>query len=103
MPRVQVIDGQWLIHCPACNHPHGFIPGRWTFNDNFEKPTFHPSMKITVNPKDHKYHNPNAKTSVCHSIVRNGRIEYCSDCTHDFRGQTVDLPEINDSGGKQII
>lgn len=33
---------------------------------------------------------------VCHSFVRNGRIEYLGDCTHHLKGQTVDLPDMDD-------
>jgi hypothetical protein len=94
MARVCITDGQWCIQCPACKYQHGFIPGRWTFNNDFEKPTFSPSMMITVNPKDHKHHNPNAATTVCHSVIRDGRIEFLNDCTHHLKGQTVDLPDI---------
>lgn len=34
------------------------------------------------------------KTHVCHSFIRDGRIEFLSDCTHALAGQTVDLPDI---------
>jgi hypothetical protein len=30
----------------------------------------------------------------CHSFVRNGHIEFLSDCTHELAGQTVALPEL---------
>lgn len=30
---------------------------------------------------------------VCHSFVRDGRIEFLSDCTHALAGQTVELSE----------
>ena len=30
---------------------------------------------------------------VCHSFVRNGRIEFLGDCTHGLAGKTVDLPK----------
>jgi len=32
----------------------------------------------------------------CHSFVRDGRIEFLSDCTHALKGQTVDLPDLPD-------
>jgi hypothetical protein len=40
--------------------------------------------------------NPNANppSPLCHSFVRDGRIEFLSDCTHSLAGQTVELPEI---------
>ncbi|MCZ4340562.1 hypothetical protein O4H52_03015 [Sphingomonadaceae bacterium G21617-S1] len=33
-----------------------------------------------------------APPAVCHSFVRNGQIEFLSDCTHALAGQTVPLP-----------
>jgi hypothetical protein len=35
------------------------------------------------------------KNFVCHSFVRNGKIEYLSDCTHNLAGKTVDIPKFN--------
>jgi hypothetical protein len=32
---------------------------------------------------------------VCHSFVRDGRIEFLSDSTHHLSGQTVELPEVD--------
>ena len=31
----------------------------------------------------------------CHSFVREGRIEFLSDCTHALAGQTVELPDFS--------
>lgn len=62
-------------------------PG-WDFNGDFERPTFSPSMlaRCTLGPEKRPH--------VCHSFVRDGRIEYLSDCTHAMAGQTVELPEV---------
>ncbi|MBN8921582.1 MAG: hypothetical protein J0I96_00655 [Rhodanobacter sp.] len=68
------------------NWPH------WDFDGNLERPTLAPSVLSRwdewqgddVPPKHH----------VCHSFVRDGRIEFLTDCTHALAGQTVDLPEI---------
>lgn len=75
------------INCPACKTIHTFDLKRWTFNDNFEEPTFSPSMLANKDLKNPKYPK-------CHSFVRNGKIEFLNDCTHDLAGQTVDLLEI---------
>jgi len=81
--------------CPACECDHGVwvTPNKnilkescWSFNGNFEKPTFAPSLKITT-PTPQGYH-------ICHNIITNGLIHYCNDCTHKFAGQTIELPEI---------
>lgn len=90
----------YFIECPACaadkdaGSGHMFsvrmgngAPG-WDFNGDFERPTFSPSMlaRCTLG-KERRPH-------VCHSFVREGRIEYLGDCTHAMAGQTVELPEI---------
>lgn len=36
------------------------------------------------------------KPKVCHSFVRNGKIEYLNDCTHELAGQTVELLDEHD-------
>lgn len=88
-----------LVECPACAEAgrgtvHLFAvkmnngsPG-WTFNGDFERPTFSPSMlaRTPVGPERTMF--------VCHSFVREGRIEYLGDCTHAMAGQTVDLPDL---------
>jgi hypothetical protein len=85
-----------LVECPACGYGHLFrtVPGKhdepvWSFNGDRDKPTFAPSM--LVNSRTHVT-NPNA--ILCHSFVRDGRIEFLGDCSHAMAGQTVDLPEI---------
>lgn len=82
-------NGWYAFHCPGCKYDHAFIsggenPGRpqWTFNGSLESPTFHPSLIINRG-------HPN----VCHSFVRDGQIQFLSDCHHELAGRTVDLPD----------
>jgi hypothetical protein len=84
-----------LVECPACGYghlfrtaPHKDLPV-WSFNGDRDRPTFSPSM--LVNARTHVA-NPNA--ILCHSFVREGRIEFLSDCSHSMAGQTVDLPDV---------
>lgn len=85
-------DGQteqvWIC-CPGCNCQHGFTikqPGfvPWTFNGDFEKPTFSPSMLVFAS-------NPEIR---CHSYVKDGKIQFLSDCFHQLKNKTVDLPDM---------
>lgn len=84
-----------LIFCPACECAHKFDAKRWSFNGDTEKPTFSPSMLvrgslragILSDDSDSLY-------GTCHSFVRDGKIEFLSDCTHAMAGQTVDLPDV---------
>lgn len=79
--------------CPACKKEHfihvknpGYPAPVWDFNGDFNNPTITPSVKVETPYKD--------KVSICHSFIKNGKIEFCGDCTHGLRGQTVELPEI---------
>jgi hypothetical protein len=90
----------YAVRCPACTEidmgfAHVFNLKRldntpaWSFNGDFEKPTFIPSMLSTA-----KYGDPaDGQTCVCHSHVRDGFIQYLADCTHSMKNQTVELPD----------
>jgi hypothetical protein len=96
-------DGEvigYAIRCPACDaedmgFAHVFykkmkndIPG-WSFNGDFEKPTFTPSMLATA-----KYGDPaDGKDHRCHSFVTDGFIQYLGDCSHSMMNQTVEIPD----------
>lgn len=89
-----------FVECPGCNAhvlpvrpvPAGEVESpsvqgkpHWDFNWNLDLPTFSPSILSR------------ASDLVCHSFVRDGRIQFLGDCTHKLANQTVDLPEV--SGG----
>ena len=86
-------------NCPGCNEPHvvpthGASP--WGFNGDLERPTLTPS--ILCHPAGRLNENGSVRqTPLCHSFVRDGRIQFLGDCTHPLAGQTVDLPEITDT------
>ena len=84
--------------CPGCGCHHRIptrpIPAdrggnhpKWTFNGDLDRPTLSPSIKATMRMGD--------KTLVCHSFVREGRIQFCGDSTHRLAGQTVELDEVD--------
>lgn len=82
--------------CPACKELHPFAVdkpfsngARWTWNGKTDKPTFSPSMNITVGP-----HGEEKRIERCHYWLRDGRIQYLPDCTHEMKGKTIDLPPI---------
>ena len=86
-------DGRLIgygFHCPGCQHMHGVYTelhyrpqGVWSFNGDFEKPTFAPSLLVTWNEDGPRR---------CHSFIREGRIEYLNDCTHELAGKVVAIP-----------
>lgn len=103
---VDVKDGKgnligYAVRCPACEADDkgsmhlfslkmgGGAPG-WSFNGDYENPTFSPSMRASAP------YGPEKKQHVCHSFVREGRIQYLGDCTHAMAGQTIELPPWDD-------
>ena len=81
----------WSFFCPGCAQVHTVnISGSqplWTFNNNEAKPTFRPSLKIQY------WHGEPTRQYICHSIITDGTIAYCSDSTHSLKGQTVPMPD----------
>lgn len=61
----------------------------WQWNNSLDLPTISPSLLARWT--EGEQHTP----KVCHSFVRDGRIEFLTDCTHALAGQTVDLPEVD--------
>lgn len=73
------------IFCPGCKCSHVFDE-RWTFNGDYDKPTFSPSMLV----------NGGGHGMRCHSFIQNGKIMFLSDCDHELKSQTVDLPDFEE-------
>jgi len=82
-----------IIQCPGCECEHALgheRAGGHKWNGSFVKPTFEPSLL---------WQCPGLKgidNYRCHSFVREGRIEFLSDCTHAFAGRTVELPQVRE-------
>lgn len=76
---------EYIFDCPGCGYGHGFKTQGdgpcWTFNGDMEKPTISPSLLVTGQYK-------------CHSFIRDGQIQFLSDCDHALAGQTVPLEPI---------
>jgi hypothetical protein len=77
--------------CPGCKCCHGVWTKKrdnyphWKFNGDLENPTLSPSVLVRFGPNG---------SNVCHSFIKNGMIEFLSDCTHDLKGKTVPLPDV---------
>lgn len=63
-----------------------FFDNRWTFNGDFDNPTFYPSMLV-----QYPVENPETGHVREHFFVRDGKIQYLNDCNHGFAGKTVDM------------
>lgn len=81
--------------CPGCNDIHQIHlqPDGWGWNGDKVKPTFTPSVKVTwaANPKAEEQFKEWRTERICHSFVKDGRIQFLGDCTHSMANQTVDL------------
>lgn len=100
MKLVRLNDELVAFKCPGCRGPQQLPvtgPKAWKWDGSMESPTFEPSILTTwdglSDPGDGKSQRVK---KVCHSFVRNGKIEFLSDCTHRLAGQTVELPEVTD-------
>jgi Family of unknown function (DUF6527) len=78
--------GGYAHWCEGCQSYHLFDL-RWTFNGDFDKPTFSPSMLVNATQEV-----DNAPR--CHYFLRNGKIQYLDDSTHNLKGKTIELKEI---------
>ena len=78
---------QYLYNCPGCGCEHAFglrnEGGNHVFNLDLDNPTVSPSLLQNFSPD-----------KICHSFIRNGKIQFLSDCWHHLAGQTVELPDI---------
>jgi hypothetical protein len=72
------------FHCPGCLGWH-YIPiegpNAWGFNGDFVRPTLTPSILV----------RGGTRTQVCHSFMRDGEMEFLSDCTHANRDKKLPL------------
>ena len=108
-------DGQYVFHCPGCQCGHAvYVDGSgrpvWGWNGSLEAPTFTPSLNVRSSEFTEKGRRDHAewmaagypsrdgagfecRPAVCHSFVRDGRIQFLGDSTHALAGQTVDIPD----------
>lgn len=87
--RLAMNNRRLCLRCPGCEGVHAvpLAPGdgeAWTWNGDLDRVTLSPSLVVED------------RGAVCHSFVRDGRIEFLSDCTHALAGQTVALPPWED-------
>lgn len=67
----------------------------WGWNGDKRNPTFSPSI-LTRLPWA-------GKEIVNHVFVRDGKIQYLNDCSHEFAGKTIDLPRLSEWPEEYIL
>lgn len=97
--RVIEKSDHWRIRCPATGWLRIPRDGRWSFNGDYQHPTFSPSLNQTVGLPGESIEQVRAGRVAerNHCFVRDGRIEYLPDCTHHLAGQTVELPPLTEA------
>jgi hypothetical protein len=81
----------WIIACPVTGAIRIPRDGRWEFDGNYERPTFSPSVCEGLE-WDESGEKGNWRN---HVYIREGRIEYLSDCTHSMAGRTVTIAPLS--------
>lgn len=118
--KIRIVSGDinypktLAFQCPACGEEHKvfIIPpsgynARWRFNGDYNRPTFKPSIKVQYTKYENGFenweHGDKSETVKCHSIITDGQISFCGDSTHSLAGQTVDLPQIEETQTNHAI
>lgn len=93
LTKIKHTKGVYSFWCPGCNTRHfvnteneGYDHPIWGFNEDVDKPTITPSIKVTM-----PNHTTMGVDDICHSFIRDGKIEYLSDCTHELAGKTIEM------------
>jgi hypothetical protein len=69
--------------CPGCKEPHFVDLSKGDWNGDTDHPTCSPALNIMGR---------------CHYYILDGKLVFCTDCSHDLAGKTVlmkDFPEGN--------
>lgn len=102
----EIADRVYQVFCPGCKETHTIhVNGKkngskatWSFDMNLEAPTFSPSINLRTgkyaDPDWQEPDEPGIWSVICHSFIRNGIISFLNDCTHELKGQSVVLPDI---------
>jgi hypothetical protein len=59
----------------------------WTWNGSVDLPTVKPSVLTRGSDKNGDH--------VCHCWINDGKVQFLSDCSHEFANQTLDLLDVD--------
>jgi hypothetical protein len=91
--------GEFVFQCPGCGVGHSVLTDTsqkpcWQFNGSFKRPTFSPSILVEGHYTRDEDGTLTHEVVICHSFVRDGKIEFLWDCTHKLAGKTVDMEDV---------
>lgn len=113
------IPGVMQHWCSGCNGRHNINYEQrnssgavWQYNEDINAPTFSPSIHIHyqafngTEEEELEYERrrdngeaiikPTIQKTLCHYFITLGKIQYLSDCVHEYKGITMDLPDFPD-------
>ena len=95
MKLKEIREGEFWFECPGCKMLHAIhtihpntMKAMWSFNGDLDKPTFSPSLLV-------RYPQFEKPDRICHSFIKDGNIQFLSDCTNDLKDQIVPIPEFD--------
>lgn len=95
-------SGTYYFMCPGCKMRHhiptvnALLNGAiWSFNNDVKNPTFSPSVSVKTGTWADPRWQPGefSESIICHFFIREGKIQFLDDCTHDLKGKTVELDD----------
>ena len=86
MARAVCIRDSVFFWCPGCDSIHGVSKERWCVTGPPNHFTVSPSLLYDPSP-------PTARKR-CHSVIREGRIQYLQDSNHALAGREVEIPDL---------
>jgi hypothetical protein len=78
--------GVFCHFCPGCECSHWiYTDGKvtWSITGEADKPTVRPSLA----------HDQGNRKTECHYHITDGKLEFFFDTHHQYRSQTIDVPE----------
>jgi len=101
MAKVKITE-KGYVHwkCQGCGLHH-YVPTKadiedrggnhpvWGFNGSTESPSLSPSIRVQCKTGDEQ------KPLCCHFFIRDGKQDFCGDCTHELKGKMVELKDID--------
>ena len=77
---------EYMFFCPGCGYYHWVrVSGDhpcWMWNGDVSSPTISPSLLVNQNTDQ-----------CCHSFITDGKMQYLGDCSHNYKGQTLEIPD----------
>ena len=79
--------------CHGCQLKHR-LDKRWNLSGSILRPTITPDFKFRLAPSP-LVASEDAEATYCYGKIKEGKIHYGDDCTHQFAGQVVNMIDVD--------